>query len=116
MATFPVLRTGAVAQFPLKRNVRFKTDVVRFLDGSKQRFPLAGAGLRRWVIRLELLDHQELETVIAFVEQQESSPFAFVDPLTGTSAPNCLLAGETFEASVSGEVTGLATLEIEEIL
>ncbi len=116
MATFPVLRTGAVAQYPLEHSVRFRTDSVRFLDGSTQRFPLTGRGLRRWKIRLEALDHQELETVIDFVEQQENSSFTFVDPLTGTSVPNCILANESFEAAASGEVTGNATLEIEETL
>ncbi len=34
MATFPVLKTGAAAQYPLDRGVRFSTQAVRFMDGS----------------------------------------------------------------------------------
>ena len=73
MATFPVLKTGAVAQYPLERGVRFSTQAVRFMDGSRQRFRLYGPGLRRWTLKLDLLDEQELGAVISFVEQQTSA-------------------------------------------
>ncbi len=68
MATFPVLKTGAVAQYPLGFGVRYSTHAVRFLDGSQQKYALIGTGLRRWTISLDLLDEQELGAVIAFVE------------------------------------------------
>ena len=30
------------------------------MDGSQQRFPLYGVGLRRWTLKLDMLDEQEL--------------------------------------------------------
>ena len=50
MATFPYLKTGAAAQYPLDFGVRFATQAVRFLDGSQQSFRLYGSGLRRWTL------------------------------------------------------------------
>ena len=35
---FPTLKTGAVMQYPGKRILQFSTDVVRFLDGTEQRY------------------------------------------------------------------------------
>ena len=60
MANFPALKTGAVAQYPSDRTRRYSTQVLRFLDGSEQRFAGFGAPLKRWLIRLELLDDTEL--------------------------------------------------------
>jgi hypothetical protein len=116
MATFPTLKTGAVAQYPLERGVRFQTQAVRFLDGSLQRYRLYGSGLRNWSVKLELLDDQELSAVIAFVEQTGSASFAFTDPVTGDNAPKCVIAGDTFEATAADEIRGQATLAIEEVL
>ena len=113
--TFPVLKTGAVAQYPLERGVRFSTQAVRFLDGSQQRFRLYGSGLRRWTVKLDLLDEQELGAVIAFVEAQGRAVFAFTDPLSGTAAVKCVISGEQFEATMTSEASGQATVVIEEI-
>ena len=116
MPAFPTLRTGAVAQYPLDRAAGFRTQTVQFLDGSSQRFPLQGAALRRWVVSLDLLDDVELGAVIEFVEQVESACFSFTDPVTGDSIAKCILAGDTFEASLQNEMTGQARLIIQEIL
>ena len=116
MATFPTLKTGAAAQYPLDRSVRFQTQAVRFLDGSKQRYPLQGAGLRRWTVKLDLLDDRELAAVIDFVEQQGSGTFSFLDPVTGENVKKCILAGETFDSAVKNEMTGQASLVVQETL
>jgi hypothetical protein len=115
MNPFPTLRTGAVAQYPLDRSVRFQTQSVRFLDGSRQRFRLYGSGLRRWTIRLELLDETELAAVTAFMERQGTSVFAFTDPVTGDSVASCVISGPRFEAGMSDELKAGATVEIEEV-
>jgi hypothetical protein len=113
--SFPLLKTGAVAQYPLARSVRFSTQAVRFLDGSQQRFRLYGNGLRRWIVNLDLLDAQELSAVIAFVELQRSGIFAFTDPVTGSVATRCALASEQFDATMTNEASGQTTVVIEEI-
>src|SRR5579863_6101996 len=104
MATFPVLKTGATAQYPLDRGVRYSTEGVRFMDGSQQKFRLIGVGLRRWTLKLDLLDEQELGAVIAFVEQQGSAPFAFTDPATGAVASTCVIAGRQLDVTMKSEL------------
>lgn len=115
MATFPVLNTGAVAQYPLGLGTCFSTQSVWFLDGSQQKYRLIGKGLRRWTINLNLLDEDELGAVIAFVEQQQSASFTFTDPFTGASVPNCVLSGQQFDATISPKLSGQTTVVIEEI-
>ena len=115
MASFPVLNTGAAAQYPLDYGVRFSTQAVRFMDGSQQRFRSYGAGLRRWTVRLDLLGEDELAAVIAFVEQQGSAPFVFTDPATGAVAQTCVIAGQRWDATMKGEMRGETSVVIEEI-
>ncbi len=115
MSAFPILRTGAVAQYPLDRAVRFQTQSVRFMDGSRQRFRLYGAGLRRWTIRLDLLDEQELAAVTAFAEQQGTAVFPFTDPVTGDQVADCIISNQSYGAGMSGEFNAHARIEIEEV-
>ena len=115
MATFPVLKTGAVAQYPLDYGVRYQTQAVRFMDGSQQKFRLCGVGLRRWTLKLDLLGEDELAAVIAFVEQQCSASFAFTDPATGAVAATCVISGEQLDVTLKGEMKGQTTIVIEEI-
>jgi phage-related protein len=115
MATFPILKTGAVAQYPLVSCARYSTQSVRFMDGSRQRFRLIGTGLRQWSIQLDQLDEQELGAVIAFVEQQGGASFAFTDPLTGDNVSGCIISGDKFDAGMKREIDGHASLVIEEI-
>jgi hypothetical protein len=111
MATFPTLKTGAVAQYPLGWSARYSTQAVQFLDGSQQKFRLYPAGLRRWTVQLSNLDETELDTVITFVEQLGGALFSFPDPVTGVTAATCRIAGEQFSAGMAGD----AALMIEEV-
>jgi hypothetical protein len=115
MATFPALRTGAVAQYPLAKTVSYETTSVRFLNGSQQKYRIQGAGLRSWTLQLSLLDEAELGSLIAFVEQQGSTPFAYTDPLTGDTAATCILAGQSFAAEMTDEMKAQTTVQIQEI-
>jgi hypothetical protein len=115
MSAFPTLRTGAVAQYPLDRTVSFSTQSVRFMDGSSQRFRLYGAGLRRWKVRLDLLDENELAAVAAFMEQQGTAVFSFMDPVTGDQAASCIVSGENYDAGIADEMKANADIEIEEV-
>jgi hypothetical protein len=115
MATFPTLKTGAVAQYPLKKTVRFSTQAVRFLDGSQQKYRLNGAGLRNWTIALSQLDEQELNALINFAEQQQGGAFTFVDPLTGFSVHKCMISGDSLEALLKRDSWGAAMVVVEEL-
>ena len=115
MASFPTLKTGAVAQYPLQTSSRYASQTVQFLDGSRQRYRLQGSALRQWSIQLDNLDESELAAVLAFIEQGCLAPFSFTDPTTGETAAKCIVAGQKMNAGMKHEENGQATLVIEEI-
>ncbi len=116
MATFPtLLKTGAIAQYPLSRVVSISTQTVQFLDGSQQTYQLSGAGLRRWELKLDLLDEAEVSAVIAFAEQIGTATFSFTNPVTGEVAVKCVISGETLATSLVNELNGTARLGIQEV-
>jgi hypothetical protein len=94
MATFPLLRSGAVTQYPTTVTNGQGVQVVRFLDGSDQRYLNQGRPFRQWQIRLSLLNDTEVGQIEAFFVAQSGdySVFTFPDPIGGTNVPNCRLA------------------------
>ena len=116
MASFPaLLKTGAVAQYPLTRARNLATQAVQFLDGSQQTYQLSGAGLRRWELQLDMLDEAEVSAVIAFAEQIGTGAFSFTNPVTGESAAKCVITGAQLSTVLVDELHGAATLGIEEV-
>lgn len=97
MATFPVLSSGAIAQYPTALATGQAAQAIRFLDGSDQRYLTQGTMLRSWEIRLDLLNEteiQQVETFFALVEGDYST-FVFPDPFSGTNVVNCRLGAPT---------------------
>jgi hypothetical protein len=93
MNEFPRLKTGAVAQYPAQRVTRYQTQVMRFVDGSEQRFREFSGALRRWVIELTTLDDEEMEAMESFfvAEQGGYGTFTFVDPWDDVEYESCSL-------------------------
>ena len=116
MASFPVLKSGAVAQYGSARTREFATQVFRFLDGSEQRVAQYGAVLRRWTIRLSLLDEAELAEMESFFKSQagEAESFAFPDPWDGTVYPNCSFDHDQLATQNSGPARGTVTVTVKE--
>ena len=96
MATFPSLKTGAVAQYPATKSICFKNQIVRFVDGNEQRYRDAASPLHRWTIQLDLLDETELSALEAFFlsDHGKFASFAFVDPWDASSHPNCSIGSD----------------------
>ncbi len=116
MPNFPtLLKTGAVAQYPLSRVVSLATQAVQFLDGSRQTYPLSGIGTRRWELNLDLLDEAEVSAVMAFAEEVGTGTFSFTDPVTGETASKCVIFGEQLSALLVDELHGQTVLGIEEV-
>jgi hypothetical protein len=113
---FPVLKTGAVMQYPAKRTLQFNTDTIRFLDGTEQRFRDNPSVLHQWTIQLDLLDESELDTLDQFflTNQGRFGSFSFTDPWDGTVYPNCSLAGDTFGFQLRAEMRGKTSLTVRE--
>ena len=94
MASFPLLSSGAVTQYPAALATDQGAEVIRFLDGTDQRYLTQGRMFRQWQIRLNLLNESEIQQIEAFFAAQlgDYSSFAFPDPFSGTSVPNCRIA------------------------
>jgi len=90
---FPLLSTGAVTQYGSPAGSVWPAQVIRFVDGSDQRFLASGKPFRRWAIDLRLLNESEIAAVEAFFNALggEFTTFIFPDPIGGTSVPNCRL-------------------------
>ena len=116
MANFPALKTGALAQYPSDRAQNFSTQVFRFLDGSEQRFPAYAAPLRRWVIRLDLLDESELRALEDFFvsEGGRAGMFSFTDPFDSTVYANCSFDADELDLSFAGLQDGATSIVIKE--
>jgi hypothetical protein len=116
MSDFPTLKTGAVLQYPGQKAARFSTQVVRFVDGSEQRYRDYQAPLRRWAIRLHLLDEGELHLLREFfrVEGGAAGTFTFTDPWDGTKYQNCSLESDEIVEELSDEIKGKTALTVRE--
>lgn len=116
MATFPQLKTGAVAQYPATKSLQFQNQTVRFLDGSEQRYRDAPGPLHQWVIQLNELDESEMAAFEQFFEANQGrlGSFAFTDPWDGTQHPNCSLASDGLALSSQAEMRGRTSLTVIE--
>ena len=116
MSAFPSLRTGAVLQYPAHKEVRFATEVLRFMDGSEQRFREYPTPLRRWMIQLDLLDQSELQVLREFFRTLggEAGSFTFTDPWDGTTYTNCSIDGGEMTQQLVDEMKGKTFLTVRE--
>jgi hypothetical protein len=116
MAQFPTLKTGAVAQYPAQRTVKYQADVVWFLDGSEQRFRNAPSALHEWTIALEGLDEQEMAALERFflASQGQADTFSFTDPWSGVVYPTCSLTADNMSSAFSGPLKSSAQITVRE--
>jgi len=116
MATFPTLKTGAVAQYPASKSFRFRNQTVRFLDGTDQRYRDSAGVLHQWDIRLSNLDEGEMAAIEHFfsANQGRFASFAFTDPWDGTAYPNCSIVKDELALTSTAEMRGTASLRIVE--
>lgn len=96
MNQFPTLKTGAVTQYPAEQAIIRPTFIVRFLDGSEQRYRLQASPQHRWTLQLSLLDEGELHQLREFFRAQHGqlTSFEFTDPGDGTVYSSCSLESD----------------------
>lgn len=115
MLEFPKLKTGVSAQYGLWSEVRAKTRVMEFIDGSEQRYRVTKPR-RRWVVRLEQLDEGEAARVEEFARRhfETLESFRFTDPVSGSVHDGCVLEGTSREVEArSRENCGLKLVVAE---
>ena len=116
MSDCPSLKTGAVLQYPAQRATRFATQVVRFIDGSEQRFRDYTGPLHRWQVRLDLLDETEMHLVREFFRSEAGSAgtFNFTDPWDGTKYANCSFEQDDLAEEMLDEMKERVSIGIRE--
>jgi hypothetical protein len=116
MLEFPRLKTSAVLQYPAAREFRVPNVVLRFVDGNQQGYRDCASPLRKWHIRLELLDEIELATLHLFFQDCQGgfASFRFVDPWDGTEYEDCSLEQDEFQFELTGEMRGRTTLVVKQ--
>jgi len=114
MATFPRLKTGAVAQYPLTRRLRVQNQIVRFLDGTDQRYRDSAGRRLEWHIQLSLLDPAEMADIERFFEEAQGAfgSFSFADPWDGQVYGNCSIADDVLQTMTLAELSGTTQLTI----
>ena len=115
MATFPQLKAGAVAQYPLRRRLIQNVDTLTFLDGSEQRCAVS-LHLHEWTIRLDAIDEAELAAIHAFVQQEqgEVGSFEFTDPVDHVRYADCSFASPLLQETFRGEGSASLVLVVRE--
>jgi hypothetical protein len=113
MAAFPRLRTGAVAQYPSKKEIGFDTTVARFIDGTEQRFRRKGPA-RRWEIRLSAVTAEEMAAIEDFFNSHQGrfGSFAFTDPWDDSEHPDCSFDHDQLDVRILSESQATARLII----
>ena len=116
MNTFPVLKSGVVMQYPAETSSQYSTQILRFLDGSEQRFREFATPIHRWVVKLNLLDENELNKLRTFfrIQAGAAGSFGFTDPGDGALYTNCSLETDEMIETLTGEGRGQTTLVIRE--
>jgi hypothetical protein len=114
--TFPHLKTSAVAQYPARRAMAFRNQVLRFVDGREQRHRDSAGPLHRWEVLLERLDEGEIAKIADFFAANEGAygDFEFTDPLDGRVYPHCSVASDELEIGATGEMCGATAVVILE--
>jgi Conserved hypothetical protein 2217 (DUF2460) len=116
MATFPLLKTGAVAQYPASSGLRFQNQVLRFVDGANQRYRDSAGPLHAWEIQLSEMDEREMAEIEQFFVANQGSfaSFAFTDPWNGQAYTSCSIASDELDLTSTAEMRGGVSLMIVE--
>lgn len=114
MAEFPLLHTGAVTQYPSTSSVMHETQVLRFVDGSEQRWPQAGTTQRSWTLNLTRVTEEELAQIEEFFAAQQGrfGSFSFRDPFDGVVYENCSFDADTLRCHLFDEESAQSSLII----
>ena len=115
MFTFPDSVSRLAFQYPAKKQTTFATQVIQFVGGAEQRYPITGM-LRQWQAQPVLLPDQELQILCGFfaLVNGTSNPFQFTDPWDGTIYPVCYFKDDLFETTSKDQNRTTVTFTILE--
>ena len=110
MTVFPQLSSGAVAQFPFRKELRFRTLVNQAADGSEIRFADVDYQARAWELAVHQLSDQEWQSIEDLHNQVEGrlQTFLFLEP-----GANLLAWSERFSNAVWQKSGGVSALDAQ---
>lgn len=116
MTIFPALKTGAIMQYPAGKSAQYSNQVLRFLDGSEQRYRDSKSALHTWIVRLDALDESEMDTLQQFFLNQQGTfgSFSFTDPGDNTEYSDCSIDQEVLDLQFYADLRGKTSLVIRE--
>jgi phage-related protein len=116
MASFPTLKSSAVTQYPATRVIAFQNQVVRFVDGTEQRYRDCAGPLHQWAIRLSQLDETEMAAIEQFLQSNQGSfgNFSFTDPWDSHTYTNCSFASDSMDLTSVEEMCGNTSVIVKE--
>ena len=114
--TFPRLRTDAVAQYPASRRIQFQNQVLRFVDGTAQRYRDSSGPLRQWEIRLDQLNEDEMAAIEQFLADNQGSfgSFSFTDPWDNELYAACSFASDALSLICEAEMSGRTSFTVRQ--
>src|SRR5215472_1737758 len=112
MAAFPILKTGAVAQYPAIRASQYRNQILRFVDGNEQRYRDSAGPIHRWTIHFDYLDATEMAAIQDFFQANQGSfeNFAFTDPWDNTAYQNCSIIGDNLAELAKQEFQNITSI------
>ncbi len=110
MTVFPQLSSGAVAQFPFRKGLRFRTLVNQAADGSEIRFADVDYRARAWELAVHQLSDQEWQSIEDLHNQVEGrlQTFLFLEP-----GANLLAWSEQFNDAVWEKSGGVSAADAQ---
>lgn len=103
-------------QYPATKSAEYSNQVLRFLDGSEQRYRDSKSALHTWIVRLDALDESEMDTLRQFFINQQGmfASFSFTDPWDNTEYSNCSIGQDVLDLQFYGDMRGKMSLVIRE--
>jgi hypothetical protein len=97
MATFPTVRNGAAALYPVARSNVFATTVKQFCDDSEQRWVSQGAGLAAFKLTYTKIMAHDVDALLTFWRSMKAAfDSTWSIALDGTTYANMYFTDDNF--------------------
>lgn len=93
-----------------------RSQSLRFVDGTSQRYRDYRGPVRQWEIRLDQLDEGEIAVLDRFFRESQGrfGNFAFTDPWDGQVYPNCSFADDALGLLSVEDLKGRTSFRVRE--
>lgn len=99
MDHFPLLSSGAIAQYPSATSSVYRTRVMEFVGGNRQRYREIQGNVKRWIVHFDRLTPDELGRIEEFFREHLGigRSFAFTDPWSSEEYDECCFEADDLQ-------------------